>query len=549
MRKLVVYIFLLSHFCISVHAQSSTAIDTLLELPAVELKATTIRQTSVGERQEAWTSTQLQPYSGQHLADLLATETGAFIKSYGNGALATISLRGSGASHTAVLWNGLPIQSPMLGQLDLALLPLGMLDAVSLQLGNNSAGWGSGAIGGVLNLENKWRKKNPWELGVQTLVGSFGQQQIQLQARLNAAKWGMSTRLLQQQADNDFNYIIRADLPMRTQTNAALSQRSLLQEFFYQPTPNQQFGIKLWTSQSAREIPPTTTQNRSEAEQTDNFLRTMLDWKWVQQNAVWRAKMGWFVEQMHYLDPLAGVDSQNDFQVWTSEASITLKWPTLPTSAWKHRIEVGFNHTYFAAEADAYKQVRQQRRTALFVHIRQQWQDWRWQFNIRQELQDGRLVPVVPSLGLERHFTKHAVKLKIGRSYRLPTFNDLYWIPGGNPDLLPEDGWSQELTWERLLADSWQYSTTVYNREITNWIRWALPEDGGFFRPQNIAQVWSRGVEQRLGWRKQWSNWGLAIKGGYDLTYSTNQVAIKNPEIEAGDQLVYVPRHSGFAQV
>ena len=59
----------------------------------------------------------------------------------------------------------------------------------------------------------------------------------------------------------------------------------------------------------------------------------------------------------------------------------------------------------------------------------------------------------------------------------------------------------------------------------------------------------SRRVEQRLGWRKKWSNWWLAIKGGYDLTYSTNQVAIKNPEIEAGDQLVYVPRHSGFAQV
>jgi len=50
------------------------------------------------------------------LSDLLAAHTSIFIKSEGRGALATASFRGTDASHTKVYWNGMNIQSPMLGR-------------------------------------------------------------------------------------------------------------------------------------------------------------------------------------------------------------------------------------------------------------------------------------------------------------------------------------------------------------------------------------------------------------------------------------------------
>jgi len=57
------------------------------------------------------------------IGELLASYTPVFVKSYGKGSLSTVSFRGTGASHTKVLWEGLNINSPMLGQTDFSLLP------------------------------------------------------------------------------------------------------------------------------------------------------------------------------------------------------------------------------------------------------------------------------------------------------------------------------------------------------------------------------------------------------------------------------------------
>ena len=66
------------------------------------------------------------------LGELLAAYTPIFIKSYGRGALATASFRGTGASHTQVLWNDFQINSPMLGQVDFSQVPNSFFDEAEL---------------------------------------------------------------------------------------------------------------------------------------------------------------------------------------------------------------------------------------------------------------------------------------------------------------------------------------------------------------------------------------------------------------------------------
>src|SRR5688572_12321762 len=53
-------------------------------------------------------------------ADMLRKFGYGDIRSYGQGGLATLSLRGTGAGHSSVLWNGLSLQSSLNGQLDLS---------------------------------------------------------------------------------------------------------------------------------------------------------------------------------------------------------------------------------------------------------------------------------------------------------------------------------------------------------------------------------------------------------------------------------------------
>ena len=54
------------------------------------------------------------------LADMLAHNSPVYIKSHGRGTAATVSLRGTGASHTQVMWNGMSMNSPLFGMMDLS---------------------------------------------------------------------------------------------------------------------------------------------------------------------------------------------------------------------------------------------------------------------------------------------------------------------------------------------------------------------------------------------------------------------------------------------
>ena len=59
--------------------------------------------------------------------------------------------------------------------------------------------------------------------------------------------------------------------------------------------------------------------------------------------------------------------------------------------------------------------------------------------------------------------------------------------------------------------------------------------------PNNIKQVWSRGLETSL--KVQTKN--LSIIGNYAFTKSTNEIATDPLDISVGEQLRYVPLHKG----
>ena len=103
--------------------------DTLLSerrnrLPEARVRAVRPERFAVGSQRLEVDSAALAQYRGGTAADVLGARLVLYIKNYGPGQLATLSLRGTSAQHTAVLWNGLNIALPTLGQNDLALLPI-----------------------------------------------------------------------------------------------------------------------------------------------------------------------------------------------------------------------------------------------------------------------------------------------------------------------------------------------------------------------------------------------------------------------------------------
>jgi vitamin B12 transporter len=107
-KHIVLAAGLLLSLSFSAHAQSldSTAAITLDEIKVFGKKPA---QYAVGSRITNIGSTTLNRFNASSLADILQLRTPLHIKSYGQGMLSTVSFRGTGAAHTAVIWNGFNI--------------------------------------------------------------------------------------------------------------------------------------------------------------------------------------------------------------------------------------------------------------------------------------------------------------------------------------------------------------------------------------------------------------------------------------------------------
>jgi outer membrane cobalamin receptor len=131
----------------------------------------------------------------------------------------------------------------------------------------------------------------------------------------------------------------------------------------------------------------------------------------------------------------------------------------------------------------------------------------------------------------------------IARSFRSPTFNDLYWPSdgffAGNPNLNPETGISGELGFNTVLADTLDLSLVIFRNDVDDLISWAEGADG-VWRPSNVDSAIINGAEVRAGF-----NIGKNLS--VDIFYAylearddkTKKFIPYQPEYKAGLNLVY----------
>ncbi|NOR34910.1 MAG: TonB-dependent receptor, partial [Bacteroidales bacterium] len=170
---------------------------------------------------------------------------------------------------------------------------------------------------------------------------------------------------------------------------------------------------------------------------------------------------------------------------------------------------------------------------------------------LRQEWVDGLWAPFIPYFGMDLRLIQGVdllLKGNIARNYHQPTLNDLYWQPGGNPDLLPEEGFTVEggVAYQQEFAGHLlKTELSLYRSQIENWIIW-IPSVRGFWEPRNIRSVLSKGLEYNIHLQGYISEFNYEISATYGYTSAVNQ---GDPLIWSdesyGKQLVYIPLHSG----
>ena len=507
------------------------------------------------------------------LADLLSENTPVFIKTHGRGALSTASFRGTAASHTQVTWNGLNINSPMTGMVDFSLIPVYIIDDISLKHGTASIADNSGGLGGSINVGNVVDVDSGFNVKYLQGLGSYHTYNEFLQLGYGHGKLHLKTRLYDSYSKNDYTFINHGivninpttgvyDSPLDTNDNASYHVYGLLQEMYYRLNNNNIISAKYWGQKSNRTIPQATSyegpDNSNLNRQIDSENKIIIDWTHYANRSILTVKSGYTDEYLIYTlrNYVAGAGL---IPAIYSESKIK---SIINNADYKYDINEGLSiecnlnaNIYDVWSQDSVKHTGydvNRQEFSGYVSINENLFDiLNISLKMRQDYVDGSFSPFIPYLGFDLKILKNQdlfLKGNIARNYHKPSLNDLYWQPGGNKDLLPEKGYGMELGLEyQYVKDNYskvKTSVTTYYNDINDWIIW-VPSYRGYWQPMNIKHVISKGIEAEILYEQKIGHVKLRLTGNYSYTSAKNYGdSLVWGSGSYGKQLVYIPLHS-----
>ncbi|HPE86527.1 MAG: TonB-dependent receptor [Bacteroidales bacterium] len=509
------------------------------------------------------------------LSELLAENTPVFIKNNGRGALSTASFRGTSAAHTQVLWNGIPVNTPMAGMVDFSLVPVYVIDAVELKHGASGIADYSGGFGGVIQINNfvDWNQRP--EVKYLQGLGSFGTHNEYLSVKAGTATFRSHTRLYHTYSCNDFPFINRKIgiidsitgaiiNPSDTNHNADYRIAGVLQEFYMKAGKHDIVSLRYWGQGAQRAIPRITSYEGPEgvgqSRQQDIDHKGVMEWNHYGSVSLLRVRTGISHKTLNYslVNTIAGTGAYPAVSSHSFVKSLFngLYYSRSLPKGFKLKGAFDWNIHQVVTEdtvtKTGYSKLRHEQ--SLFLSAYKSFAGrLNLNFMTRLERVDGKLLPVIPFVGFDyRVLPEQTLLIKghIARNYHQPTLNDLFWVPGGNPDLRPEHGIAGELGMEMAWASGdvkLHLEGSAFYNDITDWIIW-LPDFKGYWEPQNIARVVSKGVELSFSGSLLLGSVGINTVANYAFTRAINYGdPVAWGDDAYGKQLAFIPRHSGNA--
>lgn len=475
--------------------------------------------------------------AASNLNELISTNNSIYFKNYGNGQLSTITMRGTTASHTSVIWNGIPVNSPTLGQTDFSLWPSYLMEQATLYLGSSSPAFGSGAMGGTVVLSQKDAIYEPnFVTNVKLEAGSFNNYTTAATILNSNEKFITQTKVFRNSIDNNFE-ILSQD---RDQNNAAVMRYGFDQQFRYKINKHQFINFNGQYVHNHREIQPLKFDQISSDELLNENLRLSLNYLNEGRLGIWNTTIGYVIDDQRF-----NLNSKVKSTRTTLDNSF--EFPISSSTV----LKTGITYANFKSDVDNYSTQVNEHRLDLFTALNYNIKDWwRISLNLRKGFYTDKSFPFVPSFGQEIDLNKNSfnhlrLKSLISKSYRIPTLNDRFWGNQGNPDLLSESGNHVEvgIIWHNK-KNHFNVTLNHYRSWIDDLIVW-LPTSG-IFKPQNNRKVNISGIESSIEWSTTLLGGKLNTKVNYNYTKSTNKKGlISGDDTGLNKQLPYTPFHTG----
>ncbi len=498
-------------------------------------------------------STILIPRLDANLSTILAQYSTIFIKSYGNNNLATPSFRGTSAHHTIIEWNGITLNSPMLGQIDLSQLPVAQFQGVEILYGASGLSRTSGAFGGVINLKTNPDWNNFLHVSLSQTIASFNNYTTTLNAEVGNKNFQSHTRANFGTAKNNFPFYNDYSGQTEKLINGSYSQYGFSQDIFAKIKDRHLISARFWYNYSNREIPPLNTNIRPDhlEYQTNKSLRSLAEYTYIHRSLFVKISSSLINDYLHYIND--SINAEHQYYSFTNRIRLDI------IGIKRLTVKPGLDLSHDWVNSDAYNNQKQRNVLAGFIELIYKVTPAVTLSGLaRAEVVDGKLMPFIPAIGVEyKPFSKINLSLSanLSRNYRYPSLNDLYWETWGNPELLPELSYGAEggITWNWLNNSKrffLEAELTGYYLLIQDMIVWSPSSaSSAIWIPENISEVASRGIEAGINSTFAYWKSNLDLNVTYNFCKATYQKEINPNGSSFGKQLIYTPVHTLNASI
>lgn len=579
------------HFIFTLSPLFLSAQDEITHLDEITVTARRPLK-EIGVEKTTFDSLALKENIALSMADILTFNSSVYVKNYGRATLSTVAFRGTSPSHTQVTWNGIRINSPMLGMTDFSTIPSYFIDQASLFHGTSSVNETGGGLGGLIKLATLPDAPPGFHLQYVQGIGSFSTFDEFLRFSYKNDKWISSTRAVFSSSPNDYSYInhdkkiniydenhniIGQYYPRERNRSGSFKDLQLLQEIYYTLGDNNKFGMSIWYINSNRELPMLTTDYGDERDfenrQKENTLRSVLSWNHYKNSWNLSLKGGYIYTGMSYdykreitqgfWAEMTRARSYVNTIFGSAEGNYTIedKWLFSATATLHQQFVKSKDKNIILQQGGQAVIGYDKARLELSISLSAKWQplsDLGLGITLREDIYGDKSAPLIPAFfadwrAINTYIKDRPVTLSlkgsVSKNYRFPSLNDLYFLPGGNPDLKNEHGYTYDLGFsfdydisERIFFNM---SSNWFDSKIDDWIIW-LPTTKGFFSPRNVKTVHAYGIETNgeIGFDLG-KSWLVNLNGSFSWTPSINKGEKMSPaDKSVGKHLPYVPKYS-----
>ena len=504
------------------------------------------------------------------MADALHRLPGITLRDYGGaGGMKTVSVRGFGAKHTGVSYDGVMLSECQSGEIDLSRYSLDNVDNLMLTVGDNADIF--------IPARNA---TTPATLTIQTLRQPSDDLQPHMTAQLKAGSFGYISPFLRYEqclsnrfsfsavgeylhAKNDYPYTIKNGIETihDRRNNSRMNSGHAELNFLWNTGRTSQLGGKVYYYDNDRQLPGQvfyySNTSRETLRDRNVFGQLTFQQRWGERLSLkLLAKYNWAASL--YDDGMVAAWSQDgDYYQREAYASASLLYTPMDHWAFDYSADYAYNNLNSTLPTDTrpYRNTILQSATAKYS---------KGQLTVMARLlyslylndaKDGESADNMrrfsPSLSLS-YALKPQLHLRVSYKdiFRAPTFNENYFFHYGNKNLNAENTKQLNLgmTFATELSSSTELSATadLYYNWVTDMIV-GVPYNMFVWTCVNVGKVHVLGLDITANGVQHIGRHTLTFTGNYSLQRARNRSNDESPYYN--NQIAYIPIHTGAASL